>query len=61
MTAKLAARLRASTTSGQPILIRVDRDAGHGIGSTSDQAYAERADTWSFYLSVFGDPEFVAR
>jgi len=61
MTGKLAARLLASTTSGKPILVRIDPDAGHGIGSTRDQAYAERADVWSFYLAAFGDPEFAAK
>jgi protease II len=35
--------------------------AGHGIDSTRDQVYAERADVWSFFLAVFGDPEFVAK
>lgn len=60
MTAKMAARMRASTTSGKPILVRIDQDAGHGIGSTRDQAYAERADVWSFFLAAFGDPEFAA-
>jgi prolyl oligopeptidase len=61
MTGKMAARLLASTTSGKPVLVRIDSDAGHGIGSTRDQAYAERADVWSFYLSAFGDPEFTAK
>ncbi|MGE5185418.1 MAG: prolyl oligopeptidase family serine peptidase [Acidobacteriota bacterium] len=53
MTAKMAARLLASTTSGKPILIRVESDAGHGIGSTRDQTFAERADVWAFFLDVF--------
>jgi prolyl oligopeptidase len=61
MTAKLAARLGAATSSGQPIWIRIDPDAGHGFGSTRDQAYAERADVWSFFLAAFGDPAFASR
>jgi prolyl oligopeptidase len=52
-TAKMAARMLAATTSGKPILVRVEGDAGHGIGSTRDQAYAERADVWSFMLAQF--------
>ncbi len=60
MTAKMAARMRAATTSKRPIMVRVESDAGHGIGSTRDQAFAERADVWSFFLSVFGDPDFIA-
>lgn len=58
MTAKMAARLQAATTSKKPVLVRFDADAGHGIGSTRDQTYAERADVWSFFLSMTGDPEF---
>ena len=59
MTGKMAARLMAATTSHRPILVRVEGDAGHGIGSTRDQGYAERADVWSFLLSAFGDPDFA--
>ena len=61
MTAKMAARLQASTTSDKPVLVRVDADAGHGVGSTRDQAYAERADVWSFFLQQFGEDGFAAR
>jgi len=61
MTSKMAARLRASTSSKHPILIRVDANAGHGIGSTREQGFAERADAWSFLLQQFGDPDFTSR
>jgi len=60
MTGKMAARMMTATTSGRPILIRVEPDAGHGIGSTRDQAYAERADVWSFFLAAVGEPGFAA-
>jgi prolyl oligopeptidase len=60
-SAKMAARMEATTTSGRPVLIRVDKDAGHGAGSTRDQAFAERADVWSFFLAAAGDPAFVPR
>ncbi len=59
MTSKMAARMRTATTSRAPILIRVDANAGHGIGSTRDQGFAERADVWSFFLQTFGEPEFT--
>jgi len=49
--AKMAARLQAATSSGKPVLMRVDFDAGHGIGSTRAQADAEAADTYAFILS----------
>ncbi len=48
--AKMAARLQAATTSGKPILLRVDFDAGHGIGSTRAQQDREAADTYAFLL-----------
>jgi prolyl oligopeptidase len=59
MTSKMAARLRASTTSNRPIAIRVDANAGHGIGSSREQVFAERADAWSFMLQQLGDTEFM--
>lgn len=51
---KMAARLQAATTSGRPVLLRIDYDAGHGIGSTKKQAYEERADVLAFLLWQFG-------
>jgi prolyl oligopeptidase len=48
--AKMAARLQAATHSGKPVLLRVDYDAGHGIGSTRSQQDREAADTYSFLL-----------
>ena len=48
--AKMAARLQAATSSGKPILLRVDFDAGHGIGSTRAQQDQEAADTYAFLL-----------
>ncbi len=51
---KMAARLQAATSSGKPVLLRVDYDAGHGIGSTKMQAYEERADIFAFLLWQFG-------
>jgi prolyl oligopeptidase len=51
---KMAARLQAATASSKPILLRVDYDAGHGIGSTKKQGYEERADVIAFLLWQFG-------
>jgi prolyl oligopeptidase len=48
--AKMAARLQAATASGKPVLLRIDYDAGHGIGSTKKQGYEERADIFAFLL-----------
>jgi prolyl oligopeptidase len=57
-SAKMAARLQAATASGKPVLLRVDYEAGHGIGSTKKQNELLRADTWSFLLWQFGAPGF---
>lgn len=47
---KMTARLQHATASGKPVLLRVDFDAGHGIGSTRAQADAEMADILAFLL-----------
>ena len=48
--AKMTARLQAASTSGKPILLRVDYDAGHGIGSTRAQQDREAADSYAFLV-----------
>lgn len=48
---KMAARLQAATGSDNPVLLRVDFQAGHGIGSTRDQYLQERADQFAFLFS----------
>jgi len=58
--AKMTARLQAATSSGKPILLRVDFDAGHGFGSGRAQRDAMVADEQSFALWQFGDPDFQA-
>jgi prolyl oligopeptidase len=58
MVAKMIARLQAATSSGKPVLLRVDYDAGHGIGSSRTQQINERADEWTFLLWQLGDAEF---
>ena len=48
--AKLAARVQAASASSNPVLLRVDFDAGHGIGSTRAQNDALAADIYAFVL-----------
>jgi prolyl oligopeptidase len=55
MSAKMTARLQAATTSGRPVLLRVDYDAGHGIGSTKEQHQRLVADEWAFLLWQMGE------
>jgi prolyl oligopeptidase len=51
---KMAARLQAATSSGKPVLLRVDYDAGHGIGSTKTQRDETFGDIFSFAFWQFG-------
>ena len=55
---KMAARLEAATTSGKPVLLRLEYEAGHGIGSTKKQRNAETADIYSFAFWQLGQPDF---
>jgi prolyl oligopeptidase len=47
---KMAARLQAATASGKPILLRVETQGGHGMGSTLRQLEEELADKLAFLL-----------
>jgi prolyl oligopeptidase len=59
IVAKFVAKLQRSTTSGKPVLLRVDFDAGHGLlGSSRAQAQAFYTDLYSFLFWQLGDPEF---
>jgi len=51
---KAAARLMAASSSGKPVLLRLDYDAGHGIGNTKKQQLEERADLFAFALWQMG-------
>jgi prolyl oligopeptidase len=53
-SAKAAARLQAASNSGKPVLLRLDLQAGHGMGSTATQRYAMSADIYSFLLWQMG-------
>ena len=61
MSAKMCAALQAATTSGKPILFRVDFDAGHGVGSTKTQRQQMQADQYAFLLWQMGVPEFQTK
>lgn len=47
---KTGARLQQATASGRPVLLRLEREAGHGVGSTRNQRLEEYADIYSFLL-----------
>ena len=55
---KMAARLQAATSSGRPVLLLVDPDAGHGMGSTKLQRDREVADQMAFLYWQIGRPGY---
>jgi prolyl oligopeptidase len=57
--AKMAARMQAA--SRRPVLLRVEREGGHGLGLTRAQEDAEKADIFAFALWAAGDPAFQPR
>jgi prolyl oligopeptidase len=58
IVAKMAARLQAATSSGNPILLRVSYKSGHGFGSTAAQYESSMADELAFLLWRMGLPAF---
>lgn len=55
---KMTARLQAASTSGKPVMLRLDADAGHG-GGGRDQIVQSMADTYAFMLWNVGEPGFA--
>jgi prolyl oligopeptidase len=58
MVAKFIAALQANSSSGRPILLRVDFDAGHGLGSSRTQREEQLADEWTFLMWQNGESDF---
>lgn len=54
MTTKMAARLQTANASDNPILMRVEAQGGHGIGSTKHQKDVEWGEILAFLWEVFG-------
>ena len=55
---KMTARLQAANAGPNPILLRIETDAGHGIGSTLAQRDRETADIMAFIFWRTGDPRY---
>jgi prolyl oligopeptidase len=51
---KLAATLQAADSGHNPILLRVEFKAGHGLGKPTAKVIDEKADTYAFLLRTFG-------
>jgi prolyl oligopeptidase len=59
--AKMAAALQVATTSGRPVLLRVDEAAGHSpAGGTDEQFRQEMADWLAFIMAATGMPPYRA-
>ncbi len=57
IVAKFAARLQAATSSGRPVLLRVDYDAGHGaLGASRAQTQELITDEYSFLFWQLDQP-----
>jgi prolyl oligopeptidase len=54
MATKMAARLQAATSSGKPVLLRVEFQGGHGFGSTKRQVDEELAEKLAFLFWQLG-------
>lgn len=51
---KFAARLQEYHSGDNPVLIRIDTNAGHGAGKSTAMVIEEQTDKWSFMLQNMG-------
>lgn len=51
---KFAATLQAAQSGANPVLIRIDTNAGHGAGKPTGKAIDEAVDIWSFVMQGLG-------
>lgn len=51
---KMAARLQADTSSGLPVLLWVERNAGHGVGKPLAMRISDEVDRWVFLMWQLG-------
>lgn len=51
---KFAARLQAYNVGNNPVLIRIETNAGHGAGKPTSKQIDEAADVWSFVMKNLG-------
>ncbi len=53
---KFAAQLQASHKGENPVLIRIETDAGHGAGKPTSKIIEEQADKWAFFFYNTNSP-----
>jgi prolyl oligopeptidase len=51
---KMTARLQAATSSSNPILLRTEAAAGHGMGTALSTRIEEEADVYAFLVDLLG-------
>jgi len=51
---KMAARMQEATSSSQPILVRIETKAGHGVGKPRHKQLEELADEYTFFFRELG-------
>ena len=56
---KFGAELQADNASDRPIIVRVETRAGHGAGTSTDQAIAQAADQLAFLDANLGTTPLV--
>lgn len=58
MTGKFVAKIQAYTNSENPVLYKVEDDAGHSTSASSDDLYRKWAEMFAFGLWRAGHPDF---
>lgn len=53
---KFGARLQECHEGDDPVLLRIDVDAGHGAGKPTSKIIEEEADRWSFFFYNTNSP-----
>ena len=51
---KFAARLQEYHTGDHPVIIRIEKSAGHGAGKSTEQVLEEQTDKWAFMMYMMG-------
>jgi prolyl oligopeptidase len=51
---KFAARLQETQLGAAPVLLRIETNAGHGLGRSTAQVISEQADKWAFLFENMG-------
>lgn len=51
---KFAARLQELNSGGNPMLIKIESNAGHGAGKSTDMTVNQQADKWAFMFHNMG-------